>query len=87
MRLTLDRNLRGVLTDQWRLEPFEGGAELLTGRVILELKFINALPMAFKSLVQELRLSPGTVSKYRVCREAWGVAHATPTIRGEVSSA
>src|SRR5262249_32058705 len=73
LRLTLDRRLHGVLTEEWNLTPFEGGLPLLTGRVILELKFRAALPMPFKEVVASLRLSPHTVSKYRLCREAWGV--------------
>ena len=33
----------------------------------------EALPAPFKELVQVMRLSPHGVSKYRLCREAWGV--------------
>jgi hypothetical protein len=83
LRLTLDRRIRSLLTDEWNLDPFEGGLPLLNGHVILEFKFRSALPVPFKSLVQALRLSPAAVSKYRLCREAWGatalgtgVAHA-----------
>lgn len=75
LRLTLDRGIRGLLTESWDLDPFEGGLPLLTGQVILEFKFRTALPAAFKSLVQIFRLGPAVVSKYRLCREAWG---ATP---------
>jgi hypothetical protein len=73
LRLTLDRRLHGILTDEWSLAPLEGGLPLLTGRVILEFKFRAALPMPFKELVTSLRLNPHTVSKYRLCREAWGI--------------
>jgi hypothetical protein len=51
--------------------------------VILELKFRSALPAPFKEVVQDLRLSPSTVSKYRLCREAWGA----PALRQEVAHA
>ncbi|MCI0460635.1 MAG: polyphosphate polymerase domain-containing protein [Gemmataceae bacterium] len=74
LRLTLDRRIHGILTSEWSLAPFEGGLPLLTGQVILEFKFRSALPTPFKELVTDLRLSPRTVSKYRLCREAWGVS-------------
>jgi hypothetical protein len=73
LRLTLDRRLRGMLAEGWNLGPFEGGLPLLASRVILELKFCSALPLPFKQLIQELSLAPSPVSKYRLCREAWGV--------------
>jgi hypothetical protein len=74
LRLTLDRRVCGVLAGAWAVAPFEGGLPLLPGRVILELKFRSALPAPFKELVRLLRLAPTAVSKYRLCREAWGAA-------------
>ncbi len=71
LRLTLDRRLHGILTGEWSPAPFEGGPPLLTGWVILEFKFRLALPAPFRELVQDLRLSPSAVSKYRLCRRAW----------------
>lgn len=79
LRLTLDRGVRGVPAHEWSLGPVEGGQLLLPGRVILELKFRSALPMPFKELMTGLGLNPGPVSKYRLCREAWG---APPPGRG-----
>jgi hypothetical protein len=73
LRLTLDRRLRGMPAEAWNLSPVEGGLPLLMGQVILELKFFSALPLPFKQLVQELALTPSCISKYRLCREAWGV--------------
>jgi hypothetical protein len=73
LRLTLDRHLRGVLTSAWSFAPSESGLPLLAGQVILEFKFQSALPGPFKEIITDLRLSPSTVSKYRLCREAWGV--------------
>src|SRR5207237_6468730 len=67
MRLTLDRHLRGAPTHQWSLGTLEAARPLLTGAVILELKFHAALPAPFKRLVQDLRLSPRPVSKYGLC--------------------
>jgi hypothetical protein len=71
LRLTLDRNVRGLLSGGWALVPLDGGLPLLRGRAILELKFRAALPALFRELIAELRLTPGAVSKYRLCREAW----------------
>jgi len=73
LRLTLDRRVRGILTSEWNPAPFGGGLPLLTGDVIVEFKFRSALPGPFKELVAEMQLAPSKVSKYRLCREAWGV--------------
>jgi hypothetical protein len=74
LRLTLDRRLRGVLTCDWKVPAFEGGLPLLAGQVILEMKFHSALPAPFKEVVAGLKLSPTGVSKYRLCRLAWGAS-------------
>jgi len=73
LRLTLDRRVRGVLCADWHVGPFDAGVPLLSEQVILELKFRAALPTPFKELVHDQRLTPAAVSKYRRCREAWGV--------------
>ena len=73
LRLTLDRRLCGALGRDWCVGPPEGTLPLLRGQVILELKFRAALPGPFKELVRAKKLSPSGVSKYRLCREAWGV--------------
>jgi hypothetical protein len=85
LRLTLDRSVHGILTDGWGLDPFEDGLPLLPGQVILEFKFRTALPALFKELVQELKLNPHAVSKYRRCREAWGVRRADKEPRPSVT--
>ncbi len=83
MRLTVDRNVRGALCEQWRLSDASEGMLVLTGAAILELKFLRALPLPFKRIVEEFRLNPSLVSKYRLCRTALGVADAS----GEVARA
>jgi hypothetical protein len=77
-RLTLDRRIIGIPTRDWTLEPLSGGRTLLAGRVILELKYRSIPPAMFKNLLAEMKLSPCSVSKYRLCWEAWGgpKAHA-----------
>jgi hypothetical protein len=76
LRLTLDRNLHGTPCAEWSLAAIPDRLPLLHGKVILELKFRDALPTAFKTLVSDLRLTPTGVSKYRLCQEAWGVPSA-----------
>src|SRR5262249_18563391 len=51
IRLTIDRRIHGVLASEWSLVPQEGGLPLLTGKVILELKFRLALPALFKEVI------------------------------------
>lgn len=69
LRLTLDRQLRGELTDRWGMPALESGKPLLVGKVIVEMKFRLTMPTPFKQLVAELGITPGPVSKYRLCRE------------------
>ena len=76
LRLTLDRRVHGVLTDAWGVATLEGGLPLLPGQVIMEFKFRSSLPALLKALAAELRLRPSTVSKYRLCRQAWGTQSA-----------
>jgi hypothetical protein len=77
IRLTLDRDLRGVPAREWEVTPVEGGKALLPGGVILELKFRAALPPLFLELLSELPPSMGGVSKYRLCVQAWELAGGT----------
>ncbi|WP_437221837.1 polyphosphate polymerase domain-containing protein [Planctomicrobium sp. SH661] len=72
LRLTLDRQIRGLLTSSWNLETGEQALPLLPGEVVLELKFREAMPLAFKQLVAELQLNTTGLSKYRRCLDACG---------------
>ena len=65
VRITFDRNVRGIAESKWELEPVEGGTHLLDGEVICEFKFRLALPGPFKAIVEECGLVPSPVSKYR----------------------
>jgi hypothetical protein len=71
LRLTMDRNVRGIPWDRWEVASAQAGHLLFPSQVILELKFLAALPTEFKQLVADLRLQPRAVSKYRACREIW----------------
>lgn len=48
----------------------DGAIPLLPRAAILELKFLHALPIPFKQLVRDSRLSPQSLSKYRLFRDA-----------------
>ncbi|MCA9072448.1 MAG: polyphosphate polymerase domain-containing protein [Planctomycetaceae bacterium] len=71
LRLTLDRDVQGALTSDWDLESNLETRTALEGWVVLELKFQTAMPAPFKRLVQDMKLNPTGVSKYRRCLEAW----------------
>jgi len=76
-RLTLDANVRA-----WPIEAFAFQAgeatPVLPGRVILEMKYRMDMPAVFKALVEEFRLNPAPVSKYRSSIVALGLATAPP---------
>jgi hypothetical protein len=65
MRLTFDRSVRGCLTEDWTVEPFEGGLPVLEGKVICEVKFCGVMPPCFKRIVRDFGLRPIRISKYR----------------------
>ncbi len=73
MRLTFDRRLRGVLTNEWNVGTVDGGMPLLTGRVLCEFKYCTFLPALFKEIIQDMRLTPSPVSKYRALLRASGM--------------
>jgi VTC domain len=65
LRLTFDRNIRGTLTNDWRVAPFYEGTPILPDEVICEFKYQTALPALFKEIIQAMHLTPSPVSKYR----------------------
>lgn len=77
VRLTFDRNIRGVLVSEWRLESV-GEVPPLLDRVVCEFKFRNAMPALFKGIVADLALAPTPVSKYRTFVRGTGLAPARP---------
>lgn len=63
-RLTLDANLRAWPVDGFEFQSGEPKS-VLPDRVILEMKFRLEMPAVFKALVEEFRLNPAPMSKYR----------------------
>lgn len=73
MRLTFDRCVTGLHTRDWQVDPFHDGSKILEDQVICEFKFRGTLPTPFKAVIEAQRLSPTSVSKYRLCLAATGV--------------
>jgi hypothetical protein len=74
IRVTFDRTAHGATATAVDLDPVADGPALLHDEVITEFKFLGAMPTAFKEVVEDLRLCPRSVSKYRRCVEAVGLA-------------
>lgn len=74
-RLTLDAHVRAWPADRFEFQTGEPHP-VVTDRVILEMKFRVEMPAVFKALVEEFRLSPAPVSKYRLSMAALGLASA-----------
>jgi len=72
-RLTLDANVRAWPANGFAFQTGEP-KPVLTDRVILEMKYRMEMPAVFKALVEEFRLDPGSVSKYRMSMVALGLA-------------
>lgn len=79
VRLTLDRAAWGVPTPVVALDPITSGTPLLPDVVVVECKFSVTMPVLFKEAVERFRLQPTTVSKYRRCVRAAGLAPAAVT--------
>lgn len=83
IRLTIDTNLRVLpLPDRAFLPGV--GLPLIEGRCILELKYVQDLPVVFKQLVERYAISPGRVSKYRL---GLGALDYSPALRPDASHA
>lgn len=74
IRLTTDRAAVGAAADGLHVDPLTDGLPLLRDEVIVEFKFLAAMPAAFKDVIERLRLRPSPVSKYRRCAAAAGLA-------------
>jgi len=83
IRLTIDTNLRVLpLPDRAFLPGV--GLPLIEGKCILELKYVQDLPVVFKQLVERYAISPGRVSKYRL---GLGALDYSPALRPDASHA
>ena len=73
MRMTLDYSLSASTANAFALDG-AGPSPLLTGHMILELKYRGVMPAVFKELADTFALAPGRASKYRVAADALGIA-------------
>ena len=67
LRLTMDRNIQGEPCSEWKVGMTGNAESLVPGKVVLELKFRDAMPVIFKRLVADMQLSAVGFSKYRHC--------------------
>jgi hypothetical protein len=79
VRLTLDQNLCACSAENY---AFNSGSELpiLPNRVVLEMKFLVSMPVAFKSLLAEFGLNPLRFSKYRYAAASLGLVPQPDTL-------
>jgi hypothetical protein len=68
-RLTLDEAIDAVAITRLQFSAIDG-VPVLAGRLVLELKFRSHVPVVFKRLINEFRLMPQAVSKYRLGQAA-----------------
>ena len=80
VRLTFDRNIRGVLAHEWELLPVGPVAPIVPQFVVTEFKFRTAMPALFKGIVADLALAPAPFSKYRTFVQAAGLAAPKPQV-------
>ena len=80
VRLTFDRNIRGVPAGEWKLEQVGAVPPILTDHVVCEFKFRTAMPALFKGIVADLNLAPSPFSKYRTFVQSTGLAPAAPPV-------
>jgi len=83
VRLTFDRNIRGVVAREWKLEPVGNVAPLVPTHVVTEFKFRTAMPALFRGIVADLGLTPAPFSKYRTFVQAAGLVPAQPAAERE----
>ncbi len=66
VRLTIDENLKALPVSGPSFNNLLPGEEVLNDRMIVEMKFRNAMPDLFCRAVEEFNLTPETVSKYKL---------------------
>jgi hypothetical protein len=75
IRLTVDDGLCAMPASRLALMA-KSGTPLCPGQMILELKYGQAMPVLFKQLVQQFRLEPQRLSKYRLAVAKLGLVPA-----------
>ena len=78
VRLTLDRDLIGGPASTWSVPDLTQGQALFGGGAVLEMKYHNQMPEAFRQILSEYSLTPTRISKYRRCVEVCALAPPPP---------
>ena len=73
IRFTVDRNLRALLRGEYEVAETGSWLPLLPEQCVMELKFRLSMPAIYRSLMEELSLTPQPVSKYRLSIQAFGL--------------
>ena len=64
-RLTMDRQLEAALINEWSFTRHPDTTLITAENVICEFKFVGAMPLMFKQIIEMFSLNPGGFSKYR----------------------
>jgi hypothetical protein len=78
IRLTFDRAAVGAPTAAADPVPVADGIPLLADEVVVEFKYLAAMPALFKEAIEAARLAPTGLSKYRRCARAAGLVAEQP---------
>jgi hypothetical protein len=79
VRLTFDRDIRGMLAEKWELETVTAASPPLSEHIVCEFKFRNVMPALLRGIVADLNLAPSPFSKYRNFMQSTGLVSPLPT--------
>jgi hypothetical protein len=78
VRVTIDTDITALVNSERRF-LMTRGTPVLSSHAIVEMKFRDAPPALLRRLIQDFRLDPAAVSKYRLVMTALGLAHDAAT--------
>ncbi|MGE0446759.1 MAG: polyphosphate polymerase domain-containing protein [Vicinamibacterales bacterium] len=78
VRVTIDTDITALVNSERRF-LMTRGTPVLSSHAIVEMKFRDAPPALLRRLIQDFRLDPAAVSKYRLAMTALGLAHDAAT--------
>lgn len=78
VRVTIDTDITALANSERRF-LMTRGTPVLSSHAIVEMKFHDAPPALLRRLIQDFRLDPAAVSKYRLSMTALGLAHDAAT--------
>jgi len=75
-RLTIDEDLRAIPASAAAFDLGKAGTALLEDKLIVEMKFRDAMPELFARAIEEFGLAAETVSKYKLAARGLGLVTA-----------